>query len=438
MSADLSRYAQYAVEAAKKAGANDVWATAKQDRDVEFSYRDGKLEQVKDATSRSLSVKLYVDGRYSTHATTDLRPQPLADFITEAVALTRALQADEFRKITPPELFTGRSDTDLQLVDGSLESLDRDQRLAWCQEIDELTHVDKRLISATAGVYDGTSASTSASSNGFSGATSSTYLWLGTELTFKDQGHKRASSYYYAGAPQREDVPSPGQIAENGLARVRARLGAQKGPTRKTSMVVDPSVAGSLISKLLAPAKASALQQGRSFWADYQGERPFSNKLTIVDDPLLVRGLGSRLYDSEGISAKPLMLVENGSVKNIYVDTYYGRKLKMAPTTGSSSNRIVKPGSRSLNELISMVGSGIYVTSWLGGNSDATTGEFSLGLRGHLIENGKVGAPVDEMNVTGDLETLFASLVEVGNDPWRYASTRCPTLVFEGVDFSGA
>ena len=42
------------------------------------------------------------------------------------------------------------------------------------------------------------------------------------------------------------------------------------------------------------------------------------------------------------------------------------------------------------------------------------------------------------MNITGNLVTLFAELAEVGNDPWLYSSTRAPTLVFEGVQFSGA
>jgi PmbA protein len=203
-------------------------------------------------------------------------------------------------------------------------------------------------------------------------------------------------------------------------------------------MVVDPSAAGSLVKRLLQPAMASAIQQGQSFWSDYPGTKPFADKLTIIDDPLLPKGLASRLYDSEGIAAKPMTLVERGEVKQLYVDTYYGRKLKLAPTTGSSSNVIIQPGERSLQELIGAAGKGIYVTSWLGGNSDGTTGEFSLGLRGHLIVNGKIGAPVDEMNVTGDLETLFAGLVEVGNDPWRYSTLRTPTLVFENVDFSGA
>lgn len=437
MSLKLSQHAQHAVEVAKKAGASDTWVSASESRDVEFSYRDGKLEKVKDATSVGLSIKLYVAGRYSSHSTTDLRPAQVSAFIIEAVALTKALQKDPFRKITDPALFSNQPTTDLQLVDSKLRKLDRNQRLIWCKELDALTHTDKRLISATSAVYDGSSESVSVSSNGFNGHKAATYLWLGTELTFKDQGHKRAGSYFYAGAPQYDDVPTPKLIANTALSKVRARLGSTKGPTVKATMVVDPSVAGSLIGKLLRPAKASALQQGRSFWSDYQDSKPFSDKLTITDEPLLVRGLGSRHFDSEGISAKPLTLVENGMVKNYYVDTYYGRKLKMPATTGSSSNRIIKPGQRSLMDLISAAGKGIYVTSWLGGNADGTTGEFSLGLRGHLIENGKIGAPVGEMNVTGDLETLFSSLVEVGNDPWLYSTTRCPTLVFENVDFSG-
>ena len=78
------------------------------------------------------------------------------------------------------------------------------------------------------------------------------------------------------------------------------------------------------------------------------------------------------------------------------------------------------------------------MTSWLGGNADSTTGDFSLGLRGHMIENGVIGRPVGEMNVTGNLKDLFARLEAVGNDPYPYSATLAPSLVFTDVDFSGA
>ena len=98
----------------------------------------------------------------------------------------------------------------------------------------------------------------------------------------------------------------------------------------------------------------------------------------------------------------------------------------------------VLPGDSSLAELLGEVGDGVYVTSWLGGNADSTTGDFSLGLRGHMIEGGKIGRPVGEMNVTGNLKDLFSRIELIGNDPYPYSTTLAPSMVFSGVDFSGA
>ncbi len=136
-------------------------------------------------------------------------------------------------------------------------------------------------------------------------------------------------------------------------------------------------------------------------------------------------------------AARELAIVENGVVQNVFVDTYYGRKAGMAPTTGGRTNLRWAPGSRGLAEIIADAPEAIYLTSWLGGNADPTTGDFSFGLRGHAVTDGKLGGPIGEMNVTGNLAALFGRLVEVGNDPWAYAASSTPTLVFEGVQFSG-
>ncbi len=438
MSAELLERAAQAAELATSAGADDVWATARQGRDVEFEYREGALEKVKDTTSRELSLRLYVDGRSSSHQTTDLNPDRLSGFVSEAVAITRALEPDEYRAITPAELFAGRPETNLDLIDPTVGSLDRDQRVDWCSSLDTVTHANDKVISATAGVYDGTSTSASVSSNGFSGTQSSTYCWLGASVTLRDRGDKRAEDGFYAGGRHVADLPGADAIGQTALDRALARLDSEKGPTMKGSMIVDSRAAASLVGRLLGPANARSVQQGRSFWSSIMDEQAFSPVLSIVDDPLIVRGLGSRHYDGEGIAARALPLIDKGVAKNIYVDTYYGRKGGMTPTTGRSSNRVVTPGELSLEALLREVGDGVYVTSWLGGNADSTTGDFSLGLRGHMVEGGKIGRPVGEMNVTGNLKDLFTRLELVGNDPYPYSTTLAPSMVFTGVDFSGA
>jgi PmbA protein len=97
----------------------------------------------------------------------------------------------------------------------------------------------------------------------------------------------------------------------------------------------------------------------------------------------------------------------------------------------------VESGEKNLEALIAETADGILVTSFLGGNSNSTTGDFSFGIQGMLIENGKPVQPINEMNISGNLKNLFQALVEIGNDIYPYSSYHCPSLKFEGVDFSG-
>ncbi len=437
MAVDLVDQGLRAIELAKAAGADDASATITHSRDVTFEYRDGALEKVKDTISQGLGIQVFAAGRYSSHQTTDLNVDRLKRFIAEAVAITKALEPDEFREITPQALFQDRPELNLELVDPAVTRITREQRLAWCESIDVVARDDENVISATAGVYDGSRQSVSVGSNGFRGTQKSTYCWYGSSITMKDEGDQRAEDSYYVGGPHVADLPDAPSVASTALQRVRSRLNSQKGPTIKAAMVVDSRIAGSLIGRLLSPANARSVQQGQSYWGDLVGDRAFSEKLTIIDDPLIKRGLSSRHFDSEGISARAIPIVENGVIKNLYVDTYYGRKTGMMPTTGSASNRRLATGDRSLSELLAAVGDGIYVTSWLGGNADRTSGDFSLGLRGHTLENGQIGHAIGEMNVTGNLRDLFTRLEMVGNDVYPYSSTLSASLVFSDVDFSG-
>ena len=229
MSADLQDRAAQAVEILQAAGASDAWADAAQSRDVEFNYRDGALEKVKDTTSQLLAVQVYANGRYSSHQTTDLHPDRLAGFLEEAVAITGALEPDEQRRLTPARLFANRPDIDLDLVDSTVAALDRDQRMAWCIALDDAARQHERVISATSVVYDGTQTRVSVSSNGFSGVQESTYCWLGANVTLSDRGERRAADGFFAGSSHVGDVPDADEVAAvsvaacTGAARLRER-----------------------------------------------------------------------------------------------------------------------------------------------------------------------------------------------------------------------
>lgn len=427
-----------AVEDARTLGASDAFVAVSRSANTEIQRRDGKTERLVESVSRSMSVQLWVDGRYSAQSTTDLRPEAITAFLKDAIALTRALEPDPHRVITDPSLYP-TSLPALDIDDPALEKgMSPADREAWVAELEASARGHERVISVTSNLSYNRSLGVCVTSNGFRGRNVGTSVWPSVEVTLRDSGDKRASDGDYAGSRFLARLPPPASIGKQALSMAVLRLGSTAGPTTRTTMVVDPRVSASLIGRLLRPATANSIQQGRSFWSGKLGSKLLSDKLSIVDRPTLPQGLASRPFDGEGIAARDLPLVEAGVLKNVYVDTYYGRKAGMTPNTGSPSNRVVGLGERDLAGWLGAVGKGVLVTSWLGGNADANTGDFSFGIRGHLFEGGQIGAPVSEMNVTGNLTTLFASLAGTGNDPWVHGSTLCPTLVFEGVQFSGA
>jgi PmbA protein len=129
--------------------------------------------------------------------------------------------------------------------------------------------------------------------------------------------------------------------------------------------------------------------------------------------------------------------IEKGVLKEYYIDTYYGSKLGMEPNSGSTTNVALEYGSKSLDDLIKGMKKGIVVRNFIGGNSNSTTGDFSFGIMGQYVEDGKIIKPVNEMNISGNMSDFWNSLSEVGNDPYVYSTWRLPSLYFTDVQFSG-
>ncbi len=162
-----------------------------------------------------------------------------------------------------------------------------------------------------------------------------------------------------------------------------------------------------------------------------------SDKLTIIDDPFIPKDFSSRLYDSRGIASEKRTVIEKGVLKMYYVDDYYGKKLGMKINGGSSSNLIFEHGNKSFEEIIKSLKKGIWISGFNGGNSNPTTGDFSFGISGFLIENGEVVQSVNEMNISGNAKDLWKKLVELGNDPYKWSSRHVPSMLFEDIVFSG-
>ncbi|WP_242352208.1 MULTISPECIES: TldD/PmbA family protein [unclassified Anaeromyxobacter] len=437
---DLLDITRRAAALAREKGATDASAGSYRARHVEVAWRDGKVEKVSEATTRGLGLDLYVDGRYAAVSTSDLRPDALDRFVEDAVALARTLAPDPHRRLPDPELYRGQANVDLQLEDPDYGKVDATRRRAEAEAIEAAARGvpgASAILSVTTSVSDTRSESALVQTNGFEGQRRGTDFWIGAEVTVLDPDGRRPEEYAASGGRFRSAMETPEAIGRRAAERAIARIGTRKGESAVLTMALDNRASGRMVGMLFGPLAAAAIQQKRSFLEGKIGVQLGSPLLTVKDDPLVPRGLGSRLYDGEGIAARPFPVFEEGVLRSYYVDTYYGRKLGLPPTTSRSSNLAWALGGRSQAQLLTDLGEGVLVTGFLGGNSNGTTGDFSLGVRGFRVRGGRLAEPVGEMNVSGNHLELWKRLAAVGDDPYPYSAMRTPTLVFEGVQFAG-
>jgi len=231
-------------------------------------------------------------------------------------------------------------------------------------------------------------------------------------------------------------LPKTG-TGKRALERVLRKIEPKKINSGKYPMIVENRVVSTLLGPFYDALQGYSIYQKQSFLAGKEGKPVASELMTIEDDPFLPSEPGSRLFDGEGLAAVKRIIVEAGILRNFYIDTYYGRKLKMKPTSGSSSNIIFKKGDKNLEGLIKSLNRGILVTGFNGGNCNGSTGDFSYGIEGFLIEKGEIVHPVNEMNITGNMNDLWFRLADAANDYIEGSSLKIPSLLIDNVDFSG-
>ena len=429
--------AQWAMEYALKNGCQAARLSLYSGSSTSFEVRDMKIDSLQQASENGLSIQLFVDGRFGSVSTNRLDKKELEGFIRNGIESTRYLAEDKARTLPDASLYYKGGSPDLQLYDSKFSSVQPDDKVALAMKVcDEIMDKDERVVSSNSSYSDGDSFSYRIASNGFEGEASNSYFSLVGNASIKGEGDARPSAYWYESSLFYNDLIKDG-IGKNALERALRKLGQKKVASAKMPMIVDYMNAGQILSPVLGAINGSSIQQKNSFLLDKLNKKVFSDKMTIVDEPHLVKSSGARYFDGEGIATKNRNIFDAGVVNLYFIDTYNANKLSMPQTISGPSILTMNGGTKNAEGLAASINKGILVTGFNGGNCNSTTGDFSYGIEGFLIEKGKITQPVSEMNITGNMISLWSNLVEIGNDARLSSSRRIPSLLFDNVDFSG-
>ena len=429
--------ARHCLEYAQQQGAEAVRITLTKSLMNLVGLLNGEVDKTSHALDRSLQLQLFARGRYGTFSSNKLDKEDLESFIREAIDTVKMLEANSFRALPAPERLakdavTGR---ELGLYDPACESLTAEKRRemalgssAWPQE---------GLIAEEGEYSDSVFDSLTLDSQGLEARHTETSYEIGYESTVEDAQGRHYSSYWWDATPRLEDLRLS-DCASKAYERALAQQNPQSVPSGQYTLILDTECASKVVTPVLNALGGYSLQQKNSFLTDSLGKKLFPEGLTILDVPRTPGDTGCRLFDSEGVATREMSIVENGVVKTYFLNTYISRKMEMEPTIEDATRVKVLPlgECRTLEQVLEKVGKGILVTGFNGGNSNPATGNFSYGIEGFYIQNGKRVHPVREMLITGNFLTLWSNLLLVADDARPCLSKLVPTLAYTNVDFS--
>lgn len=433
-----------------EAGAQKVRVTLSKNCMDLVATLDGEVDKVTACQDRNLEICIFADGRYGAFSTNRLEEAALRKFVEDAVQTTRMLAPDPCRDLPSPERQTKLAVTGLELglYDASYEGITAADRKEQALRASTWPAAGKdwKLISEEGEYSDNLQDSYVIDSEGLEALHTETCFSYGVEVTIEDSQGRKYSGYWWDSCVFGKDLHGAA-IGWKALDAAIAQIGSLSIPGGKRTMVLDSEISYKAVSPILAALGGFNLQQNNSFLQGSLGKKLFPEGMTLLDCPHRPGENGSRLFDSEGVATRERPIIENGVVKEYFLNTYMANKLGLAPTQEEATRPLLLPyglhgqtpadSHFGRDEIMKMCGEGILVTDFNGGNSNMATGDFSYGIEGFEFKDGKTVRPVSGMLVTGNFLTLWEKLIAAGDDFRPCKGKLIPTLAFGDVDFSG-
>ena len=443
---DYLQFVQDIVQSAMTAGAHEAEVFLQTGSQFSVDVRMGQVETLSQASSKGVGLRVFVDKRMAFASTTDFAEDVISDLVKTTVQLAKAASRDRFNGL--PDVEPGTI-PHLDLCDPAIDELSSEEKINMARETEKAAFdYDPRITNSHgAGFGNHTGMRIISNSNGILYANSGTDCGLSCAPIAEQDGEKQIGHHWSAKRFYKE-LESPSQVGREAAKRTVEKLGARKVETQTVPVVFGWMVGGDLLGAIFGALDGENVHRGMSFLKKMLGKQVASKIFTIIDDPLMPKGLGSMPFDGEGVPTRRKVVIEDGILNLYFYDSRTARKYGTEPSGnarrgfGSTpsvgpSNFYLQPTHTDPSEIIKGIRNGFYVTDTMGHGANVVTGDFSVGASGMWIQDGELAFPVQEVTIAGNMLDMMRNIEQIANDAKFNSSIVSPTFKIAEMTVSG-
>lgn len=434
------------VEDARQSGVDLAEAYFSRENELSIEVRNGEVENLKVASDEGLGIRVIHEGRPGFAYTSDLSREAVQSTLEAALANARVASEDSYYVLPEP----AETYPELDLGDSQLGEVPLEEKIELARQMERCGRSFDPLIQLTEQVGYEEVRYQSAIANTRGVLLDSEGAFCGGVAAFVAGNGGDQQTGFALDFRRKLKELDPEAIGKEAASKAVRMVGAQRMPTKRVAVVMDPYVVASFLGMLSSALTAEAVQKGRSLFAGKVGEQVASSGVTLIDDGALQGGLLSSPCDGEGVPSQRTVLLDNGVLQGFLHNAYTGAK-EGVPSTGNavrgsfqsppylgSTNFYLAPGDRTQEEIIREMDEGFYLTEVMGMHTaNPISGDFSLGAAGIWIEHGELKTPVRGMVIAGNILELLERVDAVASNLRFFASKGAPTIRVRDLTVSG-
>jgi len=273
---------------------------------------------------------------------------------------------------------------------------------------------------------------------GFTGFSRSTRYGLSCSvIAGKSDAMQR--DYWYDSKRELDTLESAQSIGNEAARRTLSRLNARKIATCKAPILFDATLSPGLLRHLVSAISGRAVYKKASFLAGKVDQMLFPEHINIGQSPLIKQGMGSAVYDADGVATYAQNYVENGRLISYVLSQYSACKLGLTTTgnAGGVRNLSINHDGISRDELLKKMDTGLLVTEMMGFGVNNVTGDYSRGAAGFWVEQGEIQYPVHEITLSGNLQSMFAGFSGIANDTNMKGNIQSGSILIDEMTIGG-
>jgi len=242
------------------------------------------------------------------------------------------------------------------------------------------------------------------------------------EQSFWNLGGNRDLSFYT------DEVIN--EVAEKSVNNALKLFDAIQPPAGEMPVVLGPGVTGILLHEAIGHGMEADFNRKKiSTFSTMIGKKVAEPFVTIIDDGTNQNLAGSINVDDEGTPGQKTVLVENGILTGYLHDKISAKYYGVEPTGNGRRqdfqnypvprmrNTYMLGGEATPEDVIKEAGNGIYVEDVSNGQVKIGEGDFAFYVsQGRMIENGKLGAPIKDINIMGNGPKMLSNIILAAND----------------------